>query len=175
MSAVLSSARPNRSPRSFRAWLAFCTALVTLSAAECSILLPAEKGSSKVVKQGDQQEAGSEAKQSGEKRKEGGEETLVTLVKRQNLGHYMWCNQHPWPIALMMPDKVIKKQNGLQLVQSGRVANEFSSELILFTVISEKVWSPVMRKKTRKTLQLSGVSEVGWVHCVAWCGNNHLI
>lgn len=44
MSAVLSSARPNRSPRSFRAWLAFCTALVTLSAAECSILLPADKG-----------------------------------------------------------------------------------------------------------------------------------
>lgn len=43
MSAVLSSAKPNRSPRSFRAWLAFCTALVTLSAAECSILLPADK------------------------------------------------------------------------------------------------------------------------------------
>lgn len=83
MSAVLSSARPNRSPRSFRAWLAFCTALVTLSAAEWSILLPAKKGSSKAVKQGDQQEAGSEAKQSAEKRKEGEEETFVTLVKRQ--------------------------------------------------------------------------------------------
>lgn len=44
MSAVLSSARPNRSPRSFSAWLAFCTALVTLSAAVCSMLLPADKG-----------------------------------------------------------------------------------------------------------------------------------
>lgn len=44
MSAVLSSARPSRSPRSFRAWLAFCTALVTLSAAEWRMLLPADGG-----------------------------------------------------------------------------------------------------------------------------------
>lgn len=44
MSAVRSSARPSRSPRSLRAWLAFCTALVTLSAAECSMLLPAGGG-----------------------------------------------------------------------------------------------------------------------------------
>lgn len=47
MSAVLSSARPSRSPRSFRAWLAFCTALVTLSAAECRMLLPADGGERK--------------------------------------------------------------------------------------------------------------------------------
>lgn len=40
MSSVFSSARPNRSPRSFRAWLAFCTALVTLSAAEWRMLFP---------------------------------------------------------------------------------------------------------------------------------------
>lgn len=46
ISAVLSSARPNRSPRSFRAWLAFCTALVTLSAAECRILLPEDEETS---------------------------------------------------------------------------------------------------------------------------------
>lgn len=40
MSSVFSSARPNRSPRSFKAWLAFCTALVTLSAAEWRMLFP---------------------------------------------------------------------------------------------------------------------------------------
>lgn len=40
-SSVFSSARPNLSPRSFKAWLAFCTALVTLSAAEWSMLFPA--------------------------------------------------------------------------------------------------------------------------------------
>lgn len=42
MSSVFSSARPNRSPRSFKAWLAFCTALVTLSAAEWRMLFPEE-------------------------------------------------------------------------------------------------------------------------------------
>lgn len=41
-SSVFSSARPNRSPRSFKAWLAFCTALVTLSAAEWRMLFPEE-------------------------------------------------------------------------------------------------------------------------------------
>lgn len=40
-SSVFSSARPSLSPRSFKAWLAFCTALVTLSAAEWSMLFPA--------------------------------------------------------------------------------------------------------------------------------------
>lgn len=40
MSSVFSSARPKRSPRSFKAWLAFCTALVTLSAAEWRMLFP---------------------------------------------------------------------------------------------------------------------------------------
>lgn len=47
MSAVLSSARPSRSPRSFRAWLAFCTALVTLSAAVWRMLLPVDGGEMK--------------------------------------------------------------------------------------------------------------------------------
>ena len=45
-SSVFSSARPNRSPRSFKAWLAFCTALVTLSAAEWRMLFP-ERGQPK--------------------------------------------------------------------------------------------------------------------------------
>ena len=45
-SSVFSSARPNRSPRSFKAWLAFCTALVTLSAAEWRMLFP-ERGQQK--------------------------------------------------------------------------------------------------------------------------------
>lgn len=40
MSPVFSSTRPSLSPRSFSAWLAFRTALLTLSAAECRMLLP---------------------------------------------------------------------------------------------------------------------------------------
>lgn len=72
MSAVLSSARPNRSPRSFRAWLAFCTALVTLSAAECSILLPADKGRSEEASQnvgkGGKRQAKATTKKKGVKR-----------------------------------------------------------------------------------------------------------
>lgn len=75
MSAVLSSARPNRSPRSFRAWLAFCTALVTLSAAECSILLPADERWEKRSKI-DQRQAKKKSKvghERGEKRQKGKE------------------------------------------------------------------------------------------------------
>ncbi len=40
ISPVFSSTRPSLSPRSFSAWLAFCTALLTLSAASCRRLFP---------------------------------------------------------------------------------------------------------------------------------------